>query len=195
MRTFEKIVCVEGFQNTILACLLDRFNNLMPDLDTFCHLVWNKIHNHWGLTTKTRVHRGRTAHSIDHVSRILPLTSLKECFYYFAKWLTGKETLFFNTSYNRTKISYFFSVFSVRKRPLSSPSAGEEAPRAKVAKSTTSVSKKSFKHFVFKAPSYLISIKNKTRKVKYSSLSLPVEFCVVIIFSLLAVLLFRRKPA
>ena len=115
VRTFEKIVCVEGFQNTILACLLDRFNNLIPDLDTFCHLVWNKIHNHWGLTTKTRVHRGRTAHSIDHVSRILPLTSLKECFYYFAKWLTGKETLFFNTSYNRTKISYFFSVFSVRK--------------------------------------------------------------------------------
>ena len=155
----------------------------MPDLDTFCHLVWNKIHNHWGLTTKTRVHRSRTAHSIDHVSRILPLTSLKVCFYYFAKWLTGKETLFFNTSYNRTKISYFFSVFSVRKRPLSSPSAGEEAPRAKVAKSTTSVSKKSFKHFVFKAPSYLISIKNKTRKVKYSSLLLPVEFCCDNIFT------------
>ena len=130
MRTFEKIVCVEGFQNTILACLLDRFNNLMPDLDTFCHLVWNKIHYHWGLTTKTRVHRGRTAHSIDHVSRILPLTSLKECFYYFAKWLTGKETLFFNTSYNRTKFSYFFSVFSVRKRPLSSQmsSAGHKIP-------------------------------------------------------------------
>lgn len=117
MRTFEKIVCAEGFQNTILACLLDRFNNVMPDLHTFCHLVWNKIHNHWGLTTKTRVHCGRTVCSIDFISRILPLTNLKECFYYFAKWLTGKETLFFNTSYNRTKISSFFLSFLLQNVP------------------------------------------------------------------------------